>query len=90
LIGVYGTNEGLGNDPDGVFLPAPAPRLNELFVKKAATSLGIKVIPGRGSVLTAPLPGNKDRGQCFTVDNVTGLVGYMGIFPPLPVLSYLP
>jgi len=65
LIGVYGTNEGLENDPDGIFLPAPPPRLNELFVKKAAKSLGINVIPGRGSVLTASLPGNKDRGQCF-------------------------
>ena len=65
LIGVYGTNEGLENDPDGFFLPAPPPRLNELFVKKAAKSLGINVIAGRGSVLTAALPGNKDRGQCF-------------------------
>ncbi len=65
LIGVYGTHEGLENDPDGIFLPAPPPRLNELFVKKAAKSLGINVIAGRGSVLTAPLPGNKDRGQCF-------------------------
>ena len=65
LIGVYGTNEGLENDPDGIFLPAPAPRLNELFVKKAAKGLGINVIAGRGSVLTAALPGNKDRGQCF-------------------------
>ncbi|MBB6126849.1 GMC family oxidoreductase [Mucilaginibacter lappiensis] len=65
LIGVYGSMEGLENDPDGIFLPAPKPRLNELFVKKAATGLGIKVIAGRGSVLTAPLPGNKDRGACF-------------------------
>jgi choline dehydrogenase-like flavoprotein len=65
LIGVYGTNEGMENDPDGVFLPAPPPRLNELFVKKAATGLGIKVIAGRGSVLTTSLPGNKDRGACF-------------------------
>ncbi len=65
LIGVYGSMEGLENDPDGIFLPAPKPRLNELFVKKAATSLGIKVIAGRGSVLTAPLPGNDDRKACF-------------------------
>ena len=36
LIGVYGSMEGLENDPDGIFLPAPKPRLNELFVKKAA------------------------------------------------------
>ena len=65
LIGVYGSMEGLDNDPDGIFLPPPKPRLNELFVKKAATDLGIKVIAGRGSVLTAPLPGNNDRKSCF-------------------------
>lgn len=65
LIGVYGTNEGLENDPDGIFLPPPKPRLNELFIKKAAKSVGVNVIPGRGSVLTEALPGNKDRGACF-------------------------
>lgn len=65
LIGVYGSMEGMENDPDGIFLPAPKPRLNELFVKKAATAAGIKVIAGRGSVLTAPLPGNNDRHACF-------------------------
>ena len=36
LIGVFGTNEGLENDPDGVFLPPPKPRLHELFIKRAA------------------------------------------------------
>jgi choline dehydrogenase-like flavoprotein len=65
LIGVYGSMEGLENDPDGVFLPPPKPRLNELFVKKAATKLGIKVIAGRGSVLTEALPGNSERQACF-------------------------
>jgi choline dehydrogenase-like flavoprotein len=65
LLGVYGSMEGLENDPDGIFLPPPKPRLGELFVKKAATGMGIKVIAGRGSILTAPLPGNKDRGACF-------------------------
>ena len=34
LIGVFGTNEGLENDPDGFFLPPPKPRLHELFIKK--------------------------------------------------------
>jgi choline dehydrogenase-like flavoprotein len=29
LIGVFGTNEGLENDPDGIFLPPPKPRLHE-------------------------------------------------------------
>jgi choline dehydrogenase-like flavoprotein len=65
LLGVYGSMEGMENDPDGIFLPPPKPRLNELFVKKAATGLGIKVIAGRGSILTAPLPGNNDRKACF-------------------------
>jgi choline dehydrogenase-like flavoprotein len=65
LIGVYGSMEGLENDPDGIFLPPPKPRLNELFVKKAATGLGIKVIAGRGSVLTEALPGNTERKACF-------------------------
>jgi len=65
MLGVYGSMEGLENDPDGIFLPPPKPRLGELFVKKAATGLGINVIAGRGSVLTEALPGNKDRGACF-------------------------
>jgi choline dehydrogenase-like flavoprotein len=65
LIGVYGTKEGLENDPDGIFLPPPKLRLNEIFIKKGAEKAGVKVIPGRGSVLTQALPGNKDRGTCF-------------------------
>jgi choline dehydrogenase-like flavoprotein len=65
LVGVYGSMEGLENDPDGIFLPPPKPRLGELFVKKSATALGIRVIAGRGAVLTAPLPGNSDRQACF-------------------------
>lgn len=65
LIGVYGTKEGLENEPDGIFLTPPKPRLNELFIKKGAEKAGVKVIPGRGSVLTESLPGNKSRGVCF-------------------------
>lgn len=65
LLGIYGTVEGLENDPDGIFLPPPKPRLNELFIIKGAKKAGVKVIPGRGSVLTQALPGNKDRGVCF-------------------------
>ncbi len=65
LIGVYGTNEGLENDPDGIFLTPPKPRLHELFIKESAKKVGVKVIAGRGSVLTEALPGNKDRGVCF-------------------------
>src|ERR1700712_2795828 len=65
LIGIYGTAEGLENEPDGIFLKPPKPRLPELFIMKGAAAAGVKVIPGRGSVLTEKLPGNKDRGQCF-------------------------
>ena len=63
LIGVFGTNEGLPNDPDGIFLPPPKPRLHELFIKNAATSIGIPVIPSRLSILTKQI--NKERGACF-------------------------
>lgn len=63
LIGVFGTKEGIYNEPDGHFLPPPKPRLHELIIKKAANSLGIPVIPSRLSVLTRPI--NKDRGSCF-------------------------
>src|SRR6186997_2553521 len=65
LIGVYGTVEGLENEPDGIFLPPPKPRLPELFIMKGAAKAGVKVIPGRGSVLTEKLQGNNDRGACF-------------------------
>jgi choline dehydrogenase-like flavoprotein len=63
MLGVFGTNEGLVNDPDGIFLPPPKPRLHELFIKKAATNIGIPVIPSRLSILTKSV--NKDRGSCF-------------------------
>jgi choline dehydrogenase-like flavoprotein len=63
LIGVFGTNEGLENDPDGYFLPPPKPRLHELFIKKAATQAGVTVIPSRLSILTKKI--NDQRGSCF-------------------------
>lgn len=65
MIGVYGTVENLENEPDGIFLPPPKPRLNEIFIKQGAAKAGVKVIAGRGSVLTEALPNNKDRGACF-------------------------
>ncbi|WP_426668473.1 GMC family oxidoreductase [Mucilaginibacter sp. McL0603] len=63
LIGVFGTNEGLYNDPDGIFLPPPKPRLHELFIKKAASHVNVPVIPSRLSILTKKI--NKDREACF-------------------------
>ena len=63
LIGVFGTNEGLEDDPDGYFLPPPKPRLHELYIKKAAAQVDIPVIPSRLSILTRRV--NNDRGACF-------------------------
>ena len=63
LIGVFGTNENLPNDPDGFFLPPPKPRLHELFYTKAAKKSNVKVIPSRLSILTKRI--NNDRGVCF-------------------------
>lgn len=65
LIGVFGTNEGLENDPDGFFLPPPKPRLHELFIKKAAEQASVKIIPSRLSILTKKIESTTDRNACF-------------------------
>ena len=57
LVGIYGSKEGLPNEPDGVFLPPPRPRCYELAVKQACDTLHITCIPSRISVLTKPLNG---------------------------------
>ncbi len=63
LVGVFGTKEGIYNEPDGFFLPPPKPRLHELFVSKSAKKSSIPVIPSRLSILTRPI--NNERGVCF-------------------------
>ncbi|MER0442511.1 GMC family oxidoreductase [Emticicia sp. W12TSBA100-4] len=63
MIGLFGTKEGIRNEPDGHFLPPPKPRLHELMLKKAATGIGIPVIPSRMAMLTKPI--NDSRGSCF-------------------------
>ncbi len=63
LIGIFGTNEGLENEPDGIFMKPPKPRLHELMIKRAGTEAGVKVIPGRMSILTEKI--NDQRGVCF-------------------------
>ena len=65
LIGIFGTNEGLENDPDGIFLPPPKPRLHELFIKRAAEQAKVKVIPSRLSILTKKIKSTTERGACF-------------------------
>jgi choline dehydrogenase-like flavoprotein len=63
MVGIFGTNEGLENDPDGIFLPPPKPRLHEMFIKRAASQAGVNVIPSRLSILTKKI--NDSRGGCF-------------------------
>lgn len=63
MVGVFGSNEKLPNDPDGFFLPPPKPRLHELYYIKGAKKAGVRVIPSRLSILTKKI--NKDRGVCF-------------------------
>ena len=63
LIGVFGSKENIPNEPDGFFLPAPKPRLHELYYIKGARKANIPVIPSRLSILTKRI--NDDRGVCF-------------------------
>ena len=64
LIGVFGSAEGLPNEPDGIFLPPPRPRCHELWVKQACDRLDITCIPARLSILTRPLNGRAACHYC--------------------------
>jgi len=64
LIGIYGSREGIHNEPDGLFQPAPAPRCYELLIKKASDKLNITCIPARRSVITKPLNGRAACHYC--------------------------
>ena len=63
-VGVFGSNEGLRNHPDGDFLPAPRPRCRELLVKQASDALNITCIPSRLSILTKPINGRMSCHYC--------------------------
>ncbi len=64
LIGIFGSNEGLRNHPDGVFQPPPKPRCYELLVKQASDRLNITCIPSRLSVITKPINGRMACHYC--------------------------
>jgi choline dehydrogenase-like flavoprotein len=64
LVGVFGSREGLPNDPDGIFLPPPRPRCYELLVKRACDRLGITCIPSRLSILTRAHNGRPPCHYC--------------------------
>ncbi|MGH9347436.1 MAG: GMC oxidoreductase [Vicinamibacterales bacterium] len=64
LVGIFGSKEGLPNEPDGIFLPAPRPRCYELLIKQAADTLRITCIPSRLSILTRPMHGRPACHYC--------------------------
>ena len=64
LVGIFGTAEGLPNEPDGIFLPPPRPRCYELLVKQACDRLKVTCIPSRLSILTRPLNGRAACHYC--------------------------
>jgi len=61
LIGIFGSREGLPNDPDGIFMDPPEPRCWEKMIKQGADQMGITCIPSRLSIITRALNG---RSQC--------------------------
>ncbi|MBV9265981.1 MAG: GMC family oxidoreductase [Acidobacteriaceae bacterium] len=64
LIGVFGSQEGLENTPDGKFLPPPAPRCYERLIKLTCDKLKIPCIPSRMAMLTKPLHGRPACHYC--------------------------
>jgi choline dehydrogenase-like flavoprotein len=63
-IGVFGTKENIPSAPDGIFLPPPKPRCNELIIKKACDRLDILCIPSRLAILTKSLNGRPACHYC--------------------------
>ena len=64
LIGVFGSQEGLENTPDGKFQPPPAPRAYERLIKSACDRLRIPCVPSRLAILTRPLNGRPACHYC--------------------------
>lgn len=64
LIGIFGSIEGLPNEPDGVFHPAPKPRYYERLIKQSCDRMGITCVPARLSIITQPLNGRAPCHYC--------------------------
>jgi choline dehydrogenase-like flavoprotein len=64
FVGIFGSNEGIHNSPDGFFMPPPRPRAYELMVMNAAKQQNVTCIPGRLSVITKPLNGRSACHYC--------------------------
>lgn len=64
LIGLFGSEENLPNEPNGIFLPPPKPRCYELLIKQAADRLNITCIPSRLSIITRNFNGRPACHYC--------------------------
>jgi choline dehydrogenase-like flavoprotein len=64
LVGIFGSVEGLPNEPDGIFHPPPVPRCYERLASNAAKKLGLTVIPSRLSIITKPHNGRAPCHYC--------------------------
>ena len=64
LVGIFGNRDGFHNEPDGDFLPPPAPRLHELLVMQGAAKMGFPVLANRLSILTKPHNGQTPCHFC--------------------------
>ncbi|MCS3677238.1 choline dehydrogenase-like flavoprotein [Salinibacter ruber] len=64
LIGLFGSEEGFYNAPDGIFMEPPEPRCYEKFIKSGAEDIGIPVIPSRLSILTEQHNGRAPCHYC--------------------------
>ncbi len=64
FIGVTGTIEGIRSAPDGVFQPAPPPKVHEILIKNASQRMGIPCIANRRAVITTPLNGRQPCHYC--------------------------
>src|SRR5437660_8998389 len=63
-IGVFGSKENIASAPDGIFMPPPKPRCNEVVAKQACDKLGILCVPSRLAVITKPLNGRPACHYC--------------------------
>ena len=89
MVGIFGSEEGLRNAPDGIFQPPPRPRCYELLVKEACDRLGVTCIPARLSILTRPLNGRPAChycGQCSRGCGVNANFSSTGVLLP-PALN---
>ncbi len=71
FIGVYGTNEDMENtpnSPEGVLLPAPKARANELYAQKHAKKIGVPIVPIHRAVLTKRLDADKIPAELYPND----------------------